>query len=170
MVGWGGVAESLRLTHHLFCFPPVRLQQSPCSSLCWASDPLWASTQGECTPRTRSSLPLRSPTSPYTDSPPPSLPGSLSYAINFARDFGPRLFLSLIGYPRTLFTHNSYWCLWGPGLASMIGGLLGGGMYDVCVYTGEDSPVNRVGRGQVGELVLESGEEEEEGEVGGYRD
>jgi hypothetical protein len=40
----------------------------------------------------------------------------------------------------------------------------------VCVYTGEDSPVNRIGRGQVGELVLESGEEEEEGELGGYRD
>ncbi|PWN19117.1 aquaporin-like protein [Microstroma glucosiphilum] len=84
------------------------------------------------------------------------------YAINFARDFGPRLFLSLMGYPSTVFTHNNYWCLWGPGLASIIGGLVGGGMYDVCVYTGEDSPVNRIGRGQGGEIALETEEEEEE--------
>lgn len=55
----------------------------------------------------------------------------------------------------------------------MVGGLLGGGMYDMCVYTGEDSPVNRVGRGQAGGLVLvddEEGEGEGAGGEGVYRD
>lgn len=70
------------------------------------------------------------------------------YAINFGRDFGPRLFLSLIGYPSSIFTHNSGWAFWGPGLSSMLGGILGGGMYDLFVYTGEDSPVNRVEGGR----------------------
>ncbi|CAO1622491.1 unnamed protein product [Parajaminaea phylloscopi] len=65
------------------------------------------------------------------------------YAINFARDFGPRLFLSLMGYPREIFTHNNYWTFWGPGISSVLGGLLGGLTYDIFVYTGADSPVNR---------------------------
>lgn len=30
----------------------------------------------------------------------------------------------------------------------MLGGILGGGMYDLFVYTGEDSPVNRVEGGR----------------------
>lgn len=69
-------------------------------------------------------------------------------AINFARDFGPRLFLFTIGYPSQIFTHNNYWCLWGPGVGSILGGLIGALAYDSLVYTGTDSPLNRVEGGR----------------------
>lgn len=70
------------------------------------------------------------------------------YAINFARDFGPRIFLFAIGYPLEIFSHNHFWTLWGPGVSSILGGLLGGLAYDVFVYTGADSPINRVEGGR----------------------
>ncbi|CAO1619310.1 unnamed protein product [Sympodiomycopsis kandeliae] len=70
------------------------------------------------------------------------------YAINFARDFGPRLFLYTVGYPSTIFTHNSYWAFYGPGLSSVLGGLLGGLIYDAFIYTGTDSPLNRLEGGR----------------------
>lgn len=77
-----------------------------------------------------------------------SLGLNTGYALNFARDFGPRIFLFLVGYGTKIFTTHSYWAFWGPGLASIGGGLLGGMVYDMCVYTGEDSFVNRVEGGR----------------------
>lgn len=76
------------------------------------------------------------------------------YAINFARDFGPRIFLFLIGYSSEVFTHNNFWTFWGPGLSSILGGLLGGLTYDVFVYTGADSPVNRPEGGRRNQIPL----------------
>lgn len=79
-----------------------------------------------------------------------SLPPS---AINFARDFGPRLFLFTIGYPTQIFTHDNFWCLWGPGLGSTVGGLIGALVYDAFVYTGTDSPLNRLEGGRANPLL-----------------
>ncbi|KAI1340825.1 MIP family channel protein [Xylariaceae sp. FL0016] len=65
------------------------------------------------------------------------------YAMNGARDTGPRLALWTIGYGREVWTHNSYYFFWAPWLASIIGGMCGAFLYDASIYAGRDSPVNR---------------------------
>lgn len=54
------------------------------------------------------------------------------YAINPARDFGPRLFTAMAGWGTGVFTIAHGWS-WVPIVAPCIGGLLGGYFYDVCV-------------------------------------
>lgn len=54
------------------------------------------------------------------------------YAINPARDFGPRLFTAMAGWGSGVFTAaNSWW--WVPVVAPCIGGVLGGGLYDAFI-------------------------------------
>jgi MIP family channel proteins len=54
------------------------------------------------------------------------------YAINPARDFGPRLFTALAGWGGEVFTAgNSWW--WVPIVGPLIGGVLGGYVYDLCI-------------------------------------
>jgi MIP family channel proteins len=54
------------------------------------------------------------------------------YAINPARDFGPRLFTFVAGWGSEVFrAGNSWW--WVPIVAPCVGGVLGGWVYDVCV-------------------------------------
>jgi MIP family channel proteins len=54
------------------------------------------------------------------------------YAINPARDFGPRLFTSLAGWGSEVFrAGNSWW--WVPIVAPCVGGVLGGWVYDVLI-------------------------------------
>ncbi|GAO49735.1 hypothetical protein G7K_3878-t1 [Saitoella complicata NRRL Y-17804] len=63
------------------------------------------------------------------------------YAMNLARDFGPRLFSYAAGYGSGVWTAgNSYW--WIPCVAPFCGCLFGGLVYDLLLFTG-DSPVNR---------------------------
>ncbi len=66
-----------------------------------------------------------------------------------------------------MWTHDSGYWAWGPWVASIVGGVVGAGLYDVCIYTGVDSPVNRPkrGRGGYGALQVQSDEEEGEEEV-----
>lgn len=52
------------------------------------------------------------------------------YAINPARDFGPRLFTLIAGFKNTGFENGVFWV---PILAPLIGGLLGGAVYDFVV-------------------------------------
>ncbi|MBM3773372.1 MAG: MIP family channel protein [Acidimicrobiia bacterium] len=54
------------------------------------------------------------------------------YAINPARDFGPRLFTAVAGWGGGVFTANGGWW-WVPIVGPLIGGVLGGWVYDVCV-------------------------------------
>lgn len=54
------------------------------------------------------------------------------YAINPARDFGPRLFTSLAGWGSEVFTLRDYY-FWIPIVAPLLGGVVGGGAYIVCV-------------------------------------
>ena len=65
------------------------------------------------------------------------------YAVNGARDLGPRLALTLVGYGRDVWTHDAFYWAWAPWGASMCGGVVGGLVYDAFLYTGRDSPVNR---------------------------
>ena len=54
------------------------------------------------------------------------------YAINPARDFGPRLFTSVAGWGGEVFrAGNSWW--WVPIVAPCVGGVLGGWIYDVFI-------------------------------------
>ncbi|KAJ9132237.1 hypothetical protein NKR23_g11347 [Pleurostoma richardsiae] len=62
------------------------------------------------------------------------------YAINFARDFGPRLVTYMIGYGGEVWSAGNYY-FWVPMVAPFCGCVFGGFLYDVFLYTGE-SPIN----------------------------
>jgi MIP family channel proteins len=54
------------------------------------------------------------------------------YAINPARDFGPRLFTAAAGWGTEVFRAGNYWW-WVPIVAPCIGAVLGGWIYDLLV-------------------------------------
>ena len=61
------------------------------------------------------------------------------YAINPARDLGPRLFTAVAGWGTEVFTAaNGWW--WVPVVAPCVGGVLGGYFYDVCVRDRHPAP------------------------------
>jgi MIP family channel proteins len=60
------------------------------------------------------------------------------YAINPARDFGPRLFTWIAGWGGTVWTAGNGWW-WVPLVGPLLGGVLGGFLYDACV--GKRHPV-----------------------------
>jgi aquaglyceroporin related protein len=62
------------------------------------------------------------------------------YAMNFARDFGPRLMSYMVGYGPKVWTAGHYY-FWVPIVAPFIGCTFGGFLYDVFIYTGP-SPIN----------------------------
>lgn len=72
-----------------------------------------------------------------------SLGMQTGYAINPARDLGPRLFTAMAGYGKEVFTfRNQYW-LWCPIMGPILGALVGALVYDAMLYTGDDSIINR---------------------------
>lgn len=54
------------------------------------------------------------------------------YAINPARDLGPRLFTALAGWGSAVFTAGNNWW-WVPVVGPLLGGVLGGFVYDLFV-------------------------------------
>lgn len=67
-----------------------------------------------------------------------------AYAVNPARDLGPRLMLYVVGYsPKILWTFNAWYWIWTPILATISGALMGCTIYDTLCYTGGDSPINK---------------------------
>ncbi|EEQ34931.1 glycerol channel [Microsporum canis] len=62
------------------------------------------------------------------------------YAINLARDFGPRLMTYFLGYGHEVWSAGGYY-FWIPMVAPFFGCMFGGFLYDVFLYTGE-SPIN----------------------------
>jgi MIP family channel proteins len=66
------------------------------------------------------------------------------YAINPARDFGPRLFTALAGWGGGVFTAaNGYW--WVPIVGPCVGAVLGGTAYDLCIRDRHPAHTNRIG-------------------------
>ncbi|KAF2169535.1 hypothetical protein M409DRAFT_19948 [Zasmidium cellare ATCC 36951] len=61
---------------------------------------------------------------------------------NPVRDLGPRLASIAVGYPTSSFTSHQNWWIWGPCCATITGALLGGLIYDLCIFKGGESPVN----------------------------
>ncbi|KAJ9477996.1 Aquaglycerol porin AQY3 [Pseudozyma hubeiensis] len=67
-----------------------------------------------------------------------------AYAVNPARDLGPRIMLSIVGYSSDiLWTFNAWYWLWTPVIATCSGAIMGCIIYDTLCYTGGDSPINR---------------------------
>ncbi|KAI5115353.1 hypothetical protein M0805_001292 [Coniferiporia weirii] len=65
------------------------------------------------------------------------------FAVNPARDLGPRIFTAMAGYGRGVFTfRNQYW-LWCGVLAPILGALVAAFVYDAFMYTGNESIFNR---------------------------
>ncbi|KAI1003917.1 hypothetical protein K3495_g4294 [Podosphaera aphanis] len=62
------------------------------------------------------------------------------FAINMARDLGPRLMTYFVGYGDQVWTSGGHY-FWVPMIAPMFGCVFGGWLYDVFLYTGE-SPIN----------------------------
>ena len=56
------------------------------------------------------------------------------YAINPARDFGPRLMEWVTGYSNPWVDQNGFVYFWVPIIGPIIGGLLGGGLYQLTVH------------------------------------
>lgn len=70
-----------------------------------------------------------------------------SYAISPSRDLGPRIFLYMVGYGKVVWTDNHFWWLYGPIAGCFTGGLLGAFLYDLAIFTGEESPINYTKQG-----------------------
>jgi glycerol uptake facilitator-like aquaporin len=71
------------------------------------------------------------------------------YAINPARDFGPRMFTYLAGWGSEVFRAHDHWW-WVPIAGPLIGGVLGGFVYDLLVGW-HHGPTDE--RGEVGRIV-----------------
>lgn len=63
-----------------------------------------------------------------------SFGANAGYAINPARDLGPRLFTAVAGWGGEVFRAGRNWW-WVPVVAPLVGGLLGGWIYDICIGT-----------------------------------
>lgn len=63
------------------------------------------------------------------------------YAINLARDFGPRLMSYIVGYGHQVWSAGGYY-FWIPMVAPFCGCTFGAFLYDFFIYTGPESPVN----------------------------
>ncbi|ODA80707.1 hypothetical protein RJ55_03666 [Drechmeria coniospora] len=63
------------------------------------------------------------------------------YAINLARDFGPRLVTYMIGYGGEVWSAGGHY-FWIPMVVPFFGTLTGAALYDLLVYDGE-SPINK---------------------------
>jgi aquaglyceroporin related protein len=65
------------------------------------------------------------------------------FAINPARDLGPRLLTSMVGYGRAVYNYrNQYW-LWCPVIAPFLGAQAGALFYEAFLYDGEDGRFNQ---------------------------
>ncbi|KAJ7594245.1 putative aquaporin 4 [Mycena floridula] len=68
-----------------------------------------------------------------------SLGMETGYAINPARDAGPRLLTAMVGYGSQVFTFRNHYWLWCPVIAPFIGAQIGTIFYDAFLYNGDDN-------------------------------
>ncbi|KAF8323295.1 aquaporin [Clavulina sp. PMI_390] len=67
-----------------------------------------------------------------------------AYALNPARDLGPRIALAMVGYSKeVLFDYRHQYWLWTPILGPITGGILGTIVYDAFLFTGDESIFNK---------------------------
>jgi len=70
-----------------------------------------------------------------------SLGMETSFAVNPARDFGPRLFTAMV-YGKQVFTFRDQYWIWCPIIAPFAGGLVGTLLYDAFLFLGSESIIN----------------------------
>ncbi|RAW20963.1 hypothetical protein PC110_g22594, partial [Phytophthora cactorum] len=61
------------------------------------------------------------------------------YAVNPARDLGPRIFTAIAGWGSKVFTIRNYY-FWIPIVADSLGGVCGGGLYRILVEIHHPQP------------------------------
>jgi aquaglyceroporin related protein len=66
-----------------------------------------------------------------------------SFAINPARDLGPRIVTAIVGYGADVWSYRHEFWLWGCICAPFAGGLTAAFLYDALVYVGDESFINR---------------------------
>jgi aquaglyceroporin related protein len=71
-----------------------------------------------------------------------SLGMQTGFALNPARDLGPRIMTAMVGYGRQVFNYRSQYWIWSPILGSFCGGIAACFLYDVLIYLGPESPIN----------------------------
>jgi len=72
-----------------------------------------------------------------------SLGMQTGYAINPARDLGPRILTAMVGYGRDVFDFRTQYWLWCPVMAPFLGALVATFLYDAFLYTDTDSILNK---------------------------
>lgn len=72
-----------------------------------------------------------------------------SFTINPARDLGPRIFASMIGYGPHAFHLTHWWWTWGAWGGPIAGGIAGALVYDLFIFTGCESPINYPDNGYI---------------------
>ena len=65
------------------------------------------------------------------------------FAVNPARDLGPRILTAMVGYGREVFNFRHQYWLWCPILAPCAGALVATFIYDTFLFAGMDSILNR---------------------------
>ncbi|KIP08611.1 hypothetical protein PHLGIDRAFT_34899 [Phlebiopsis gigantea 11061_1 CR5-6] len=65
------------------------------------------------------------------------------FALNPARDFGPRVLTAMVGYGKEVFNFRSQYWLWCPIMAPILGALVGTFAYDAFFFRGSESILNR---------------------------
>ncbi|KAJ7596779.1 putative aquaporin 4 [Mycena floridula] len=68
-----------------------------------------------------------------------SLGMETGYAINPARDAGPRFLTAMVGYGSQVFTFRNHYWLWCPVVAPFVGAQIGTIFYDAFLYNGDDN-------------------------------
>ncbi|THU87375.1 aquaporin [Dendrothele bispora CBS 962.96] len=72
-----------------------------------------------------------------------SLGMNTGFAINPARDLGPRMLMAMVGYDKEIWNfRNQYW-LWCPIIAPFLGAMAGTAFYDSMLFTGQESFIVR---------------------------
>ncbi|KAJ7201681.1 putative aquaporin 4 [Mycena pura] len=74
-----------------------------------------------------------------------SLGMQTGFALNPARDFGPRLLSAAVGYPSSVFTFRHQYWLWTGILAPIVGAQLAVALYDIFLYKENDSILIKFG-------------------------
>ncbi|KAG6908265.1 hypothetical protein DXG01_005530 [Tephrocybe rancida] len=66
-----------------------------------------------------------------------------SFGINPARDLGPRLLTSMVGYGKAVYTFRNHYWIWCPIIAPFLGAQFGAMFYDAFLYNGDDGRFNK---------------------------
>ncbi|KAI0304448.1 aquaporin [Multifurca ochricompacta] len=92
------------------------------------------------------------------------------FAINPARDLGPRIMTAMVGYGRKVFNYRSQYWIWSPILGSFSGGLVACFLYDTLIFLGPESFINAPDKDARRFLALDKNVERPQAPSGSQRD